>query len=189
MRSDDILEQCLQTLTSGQELPPDVVRYLHRHPELRDEIEELLFIAQRASSLPSAELSPAHKQAMQRRLEARLGFDPTALDAPAEVAHAPDAAHEGGEKRARKKRPLLSVGRLSIAKLRYEPPDLPEDVSEARIREVFRDLTPEDIRRYIGVRGEDYLYYRQRFPGWEPVFAFIAAVLRGFKRLEKLTSL
>ena len=35
----------------------------------------------------------------------------------------------------------------------------------------------------------DYLYYRQRFPQWEIVFACIAFVLRGFKRLEKLANL
>ena len=77
---------------------------------------------------------------------------------------------------------------MSLAKLRYEPPPSEDDISDARIREVFRDLTREDIRRYIGVRGEDYLYYRQNFPGWEPIFNFVAFVLRGLKRLETLAS-
>jgi hypothetical protein len=61
-----------------------------------------------------------------------------------------------------------------------------DEVAAARIRTAFKDLTPEDIRRYIGERGEDYLYYRQRFPRWEVVFAALALILRGFKRLEKL---
>jgi hypothetical protein len=88
---------------------------------------------------------------------------------------------------AGRKKLRLSMGRVALAKLRdYNTQPHRDPTSEARIREVFRDLTPEDVRRYIGVRGEDYLYYRQRLPGWQPVFAFIAAVLRGFKRLEKL---
>jgi hypothetical protein len=122
---------------------------------------------------------------MQERLAATLGFDPAALDAPpAESVHT--AEHPASEHEHRKK-PLLALGRVSLAKLRYEPPShVPEDISEARIRAVFRDLTPQEIRRYIGVRGEDYLYYRQRFPGWEPVFSCIAVVLRGLKRLEAL---
>ena len=87
-------------------------------------------------------------------------------------------------------RAQLSPGLLlSAVEVRYEPPNVPEDVTEARVREVFRDLTREDIRRYIGVRGEEYLYYRQRSPGWEPIFSFIAAVLRGLKRLESLSNL
>ena len=189
MRTEDLLEQCLQALTSGQELPPDVARYLARHPEQRTELEDLLAVAQRASRLPSAELSQSARSNMQARLAARLGFDPSLLDAPTPLL----TPHEQEEKlnlepqpRARKK-PILSLGRLSLARLRYAPPTSPaDDISEARIREAFQDLTPEDIRRYIGVRGEDYLYYRQSLPGWQPVFAFIAAVLRGFKRLEKL---
>ncbi len=189
MRTDDLLEQCLQALASGQELPPDVARYLSRHPEQRAEVEDLLFVVQRVSGLPSAELSPASRRNMQDRLAHRLNLDPASLDAPTEAAHE-HAEHEHlahGNGSARKRRPAFSVGRLSLAKLRYAPPPM-EDPSEARIREVFRDLTPEDIRRYIGVRGEDYLYYRQRLPGWEPVFTFLAIVLRGFKRLEKLVS-
>ena len=51
-----------------------------------------------------------------------------------------------------------------------------------------RDLTPEDIRRYIGVRGEAYLYFRQKLPGWEPVLTFVAFVLRSLKRIETLAS-
>jgi hypothetical protein len=124
---------------------------------------------------------------MQARLASRLGFDPAALDAP--VSSYSSIEEEQGTEPAREeqKKPLIMVGRLSLARLRYAPPaSLDEDVSEARIREVFRDLTPEDIRRYIGIRGEDYLYYRQGLPGWRPVLAFIAFVLRGFKRLEKL---
>jgi hypothetical protein len=187
MRTEDLLEQCLQALTSGQELPPDVARYLARHPEQRAELEDLLAVAQRASRLPSAELSHSARSNMQQRLAARLGFDPSLLDAPVPLAPAHDQEQNTGPHPRRRKKPVLSLGRLSLARLRYAPPTSPaDDISEARIREAFRDLTPEDIRRYIGVRGEDYLYYRQRLPGWQPVFAFIAAVLRGFKRLEKL---
>lgn len=180
MRTEDLVEQCLQALTSGQELPVDVARYLARHPEKRAEVEDLLGMAHRVSQLPPAELSSRSRQRMQERLAHKLNFDPVVLDAPAQAP-----VLEGMEQleSGRKKRPF-SVGRLSMAKLRYAPPS--EDPSEARIREVFRDLTPEDIRRYIGVRGEDYLYFRQGLPGWEPVFAFLAFVLRSFKRLEKL---
>jgi hypothetical protein len=122
---------------------------------------------------------------MQARLTARLGLEPQALD---EVSTASDSSSDGEERQHRKK-PFLSVGRVSLAKLRYEPPVFSEDdISEARIRAAFRDLAPEDIRRYIGVRGEDYLYYRQNFPGWEPIFAFVALVLRGIKRLETFAS-
>ena len=189
MRTEDLLEQCLQALTSGQELPPDVARYLARHPEQRAELEDLLAVAQRASRLPSAELSHSARSNMQERLAARLGFDPSLLDAPAPLTshHEQDETQNASPHPRRRKKPILSLGRLSLARLRYAPPTNPaDDISEARIREAFRDLTPEDIRRYIGVRGEDYLYYRQSLPGWQPVFAFIAAVLRGFKRLEKL---
>src|SRR3954470_3114816 len=186
MRTEELLEQCLQALTSGEDLPPDLARYLARHPEQRAEIEDLLSIAQRASRLPTAELSPAARQNMQNRLATRLGFDPAALNAP-EADPAPIAAAEQlAQDAPTRKKPLLSIGRVSLARLRYEPPPSPDDVSEARIREVFRDLTREDIRRYIGVRGEDYLYYRQRFPGWRPVLTFVAMVLRGIKRLEAL---
>lgn len=176
MRTDELLEQCLQALTQGQDLPPDVARYLARHPEQRAEVEDLLFVAQRASQLPSAELSFAARERMQERLAGRLGFDPSAIQAPqaeAQFEQVNIPAHSIRRK----------LGRLPLTKLRYAPPRA-DDPSEARIREVFRDLTPEDIRRYIGVRGEDYLYYRQRLPGWEPVFAFLAFILRGFKRFE-----
>lgn len=185
MRTEDLLEQCLQALSSGQEIPLDVARYLARHPEQRSELEDLLFIAQRASRLQSAELSPVARKGMQNSLAARLGLDPATLNASTQ-----NTAEQFAGLASRRK-PLLSIGRVSLTKLRYAPPDSTGDIdsTEARIRAAFRDLTPEDIRRYIGVRGEDYLYYRQRFPGWEPVFAFMAAVLRGFKRLEKLTSL
>lgn len=189
MRTDDLLEQCLQALASGQELPPDLARYLARHPEKRAEVEDLLFVVQRVSSLPPAELSDSSRRRMQDRLVQRLNLDPSALDMPSQTVDQPQVEeHPEGPALdgARKQRRPLLVGRLSLAKLRYAPPSSADDPSEARIREVFRDLTPEDIRRYIGVRGEDYLYYRQRLPGWEPVFAFLAIVLRGFKRLEKL---
>jgi hypothetical protein len=188
MRTEDLLEQCLQALTSGQELPADVARYLARHPERRAEIEDLLFIAQKASRLPAPELSHEARQGIQQRLAARLGFDPVSLNAPIESAVSSRALDVEQEQTPRKK-PLLSVGRVSLTKLRFAPPPSSDDLSEARIRAAFRDLTPEDIRRYIGVLGEDYLYYRQRLPGWEPVFALLAVVLRGFKRLEKLTTL
>jgi hypothetical protein len=188
MRTDDLLEQCLHALTSGQDLPPDLARYLATHPEQRAQVEDLLAIAQRVSRKPPAELSPESRSRMQSRLAARLGFDPAMLDAPA----ADDTAHSlesTGEPAHARKRPLLSIGRVSLAKLRYEPPaPAEEDPSEAWIREVFRDLTPEDIRRYIGVRGEAYLYYRQKLPGWEPVLTFVAFVLRSLKRIETLAS-
>jgi hypothetical protein len=188
MRTEELLEQCLQALTSGQDLPPDLARYLARHPEQRAEVEELLSIAQRVSRTHAAELSPASRLNMQSRLATRLGFDPTALEArPDPAIQGMDAA--GEHEHAPRKKPLLSLGRVSLAKLRYAPPDsLEDDLSEARIREVFRDLTPEDIRRYIGVRGEEYLYYRQKLPGWEPVLSFVAFVLRGLKRIETLAS-
>ena len=76
MRTEELLEQCLQALTSGEELPPDLARYLARHPEERVEVEELLAIAQRASRLPVAELAPAARKNMQTRLALRLSFDP-----------------------------------------------------------------------------------------------------------------
>ncbi|MEO6457125.1 MAG: hypothetical protein ABIO92_02460 [Chloroflexia bacterium] len=183
MRKEELIEQCLQALASGQELPPDLARYLARHPDQRAEVEDLLAIAQSVTQLPPAELSKPSRTRMQERLAQRLNFDPAMLDAPvAAVAQEQDMEQEGDV--VRKKRPF-SVGRLSVARLRYAPPPS-EDPSEARIRAVFRDLTPDDIRRYIGVRGEDYLYFRQGLPGWEPVFAFLAFVLRSFKRLEKL---
>jgi hypothetical protein len=184
MRTDELLEQCLQALTSGEELPPDLARYLARHPEQRAEIEDLLAIGQRVSRMPSAELSPQARNRMSDRLASRLGFDPAALNAAAVETHPEQTAPE----LQTRKKPFLSIGGVSLAKLRYEPPINSTDESEARIRQVFRDLTPEDIRRYIGVRGEDYLYYRQNFPGWQPVFSCIAVVLRGLKRLEMLAN-
>jgi hypothetical protein len=187
MRTEELLEQCLQALTSGEELPPDLARYLARHPEQRAEVEDLLAIAQRVSRTHSpVELPADRRNRMQSRLSAHLGFDPTPLVTRRSETAQPD--HHPAEHEPRSKRPLLSIGGVSLAKLRYEPPHAEDDVSEARIRAVFRDLTPDDIRRYIGVRGEDYLYYRQRFPGWEPVFSCIALVLRGMKRLEALAT-
>ncbi len=189
MRSEDLLDQCLQALASGQELPAEVARYLSRHPEQRAEIEDLLFAAQRVSRMPSAELSPAARKGMQSRLAERLGFEPAALDAPEPaIAHEQHAEQPAGRARAARKKPLLPVARLRLSASDFaRSTEYGEDIGEARIRAAFRDLTPEDIRRYIGVRGEDYLYYRQRLPGWEPVFSFLAIVLRGFKRLERLT--
>jgi hypothetical protein len=174
----------MQALSSGQELPPELARYLARHPEQRVEVEDMLFMAQRASRLPSARLSYQRKAAMQDRLAAKLGFDPASLPRPGnETAHAEHEQAEG-------KKPIFSIGRVSVTKLRYAPPPGPaEDEASARINAAFRDLTPDDIHRYIGARGIDYLYYRQRFPRWEIVFACIAFVLRGFKRLEKLANL
>jgi hypothetical protein len=192
MRTEDLLEQCLQALTSGEELPPDLTRYLARHPDQRAEVEELLAVAQRASRLPPAELAPAARDRMQTRLAERLGFDPAALDAtPTNVTNGESlpGTEQPQAEQPHARKPILSLGRVSLARLRYEPPPFsPDDESEARIRAVFRDLTPQDIRRYIGVRGEDYLYYRQRFPGWKPVLSVIAVVLRGLKRIEMLAS-
>ncbi len=191
MRTEELLEQCLQALTSGEELPPDLARYLARHPDQRDEVEELLAIGQHVSRLPAAELTSAARTNMQTRLAARLGFDPAAIETLPNSEQSVNYTQEQTVVReySARKKPLLSLGRVSLAKLRYEPPShSPHDVSEARIRAAFRDLTPQDIRRYIGVRGEDYLYYRQRLPGWEPVFSLIALVLRGLKRLEMLAS-
>lgn len=185
MRTEDLLEQCLQALTSGQDLPPDLSRYLARHPEQRAEVEDLLAIAQRVSRKPQAELSDAGRTRMQAHLTERLGFHPQALHATPPPDDRP--LSETAEPAPRKK-PFLTIGRVSLAKLRYEPPPSDDDISEARIRQAFRDLTREDIRRYIGVRGEDYLYYRQQSPGWEPIFMFVAFVLRGIKRLETLAN-
>src|SRR5919201_425689 len=113
MRTEELLEQCLQSLTSGQDLPPDLARYLARHPEQRAEVEDLLAIAQRVSRKPRAELLPARREYMQVRLAARLGFDPRALDAPSPGEHPQEA-----DEPAPRKRPILSVGRVSLAKLR-----------------------------------------------------------------------
>src|SRR5437763_12822554 len=76
MGTEELLEQCLQALTSGQDLPADLARYLMHHPEQRAEVEELLAIAQRASRIPPVELSQQARKSMQARLAARLGFDP-----------------------------------------------------------------------------------------------------------------
>jgi hypothetical protein len=194
MRTEELLEQCLQALTTGQELPPDLARYLAQHPQQQAEVEDLLFIAQRVSRRPSIELSEATRMRMDTRLAGRLGIDPAALSAPSTPHGEHTSAHESGEmlpysSTAGRKKLRLSMGRVAMAKLREHNARPHRDpTSEARIREVFRDLTPEDVRRYIGVRGEDYLYYRQRLPGWRPVLAFIALILRGFKRLEKLVA-
>jgi hypothetical protein len=185
MRNEELLEQCLLALRTGQELSPEAARYLARHPEKRVEIEDLLSVAQRASHLPSAELSAQSRRLMQVRLAERLGFDPSVLNAPV----APEQAQDEADDYVRPKKPLLSIGRLSLARLRYSPPaQRVGPFADATIREVFRDLTPDDIRRYIGTRGEDYLHFRRTLPGWRPVFMFMAAVLRGFKRLEKLVT-
>src|SRR5438552_2175479 len=135
MRTEELLEQCLQALTSDEELPPDLVRYLARHPEQRVEVEELLAIAQRAIKLPVAELRPTARRNMQTRLGARLGFDPTALDAPPRSELLSDHIQEDSspQEHVPRKKPLLSLGRVSLAKLRYEPPAYsPDDLSEAR---------------------------------------------------------
>ncbi len=191
MRNEDLLEQCLLALRTGQELSPEAARYLARHPQKRVEIEDLLAVAGRASQLPSADLSYQARERMQARLASRLGFDSSLLDAPVSVPLAIAGDEEDSiQTGVKPKKPLLSVGRLSVARLRYSPPaHRAGPFSDARIREVFRDLTPDDIRRYIGVRGEDYLHYRRALPGWRPVFAFLATVLRGFKRLERLVTI
>jgi len=187
MRNDELLEQCLLALRTGQELPPEVARYLSRNPDQRAEIEDLLSVAQRASKLPSADLAPDARERMQSRLAQRLGFDASLLDAP-EAAVSPGAS-DPQVGHTTPKKPFLSVGRLSLARLRYSPPDSGlGPLADAGIREVFRDLTSHDIRRYIGVRGEDYLHYRRALPGWRPVFTLLAAVLRGFKRIERLVT-
>jgi hypothetical protein len=186
MRNEELLEECILALRSGQELSPEAARYLARHPQKRAELEDLLFVARQASHLPSAELSPQARRRMQSRLAQRLGFDASVLDTAHKSTPTLDA--EDPHSRARAKKPLLSVGRLSLSRLRYSPPANVGPFADASIREVFRDLTPEDIRRYIGVRGEDYLHYRRALPGWRPVFTFLAAVLRGFKRLEQLVT-
>lgn len=185
MRTDELLEQCILALRSGQELSPEAARYLAHHPEKRAEIEDLLAVAGKASRLPSVELSSRARQNMQARLAERLGFEPSVLDAPS-PPESEDGPVFAGPKA---KKPLLSVGRLSLTRLRYSRPvQRVGPFNDASIREVFRDLTPDDIRRYIGVRGEDYLHYRRALPGWRPVFTFLATVLRGFKRLERLVN-
>jgi hypothetical protein len=191
MHTDELLEACLQALMSGQEIPPEIARFLARHPKQRAEVEELIFVAQRASHLPPAELSGAARKDMRERLAARMGVDAAVLNAqPANiepVLQPEQPAHAAPRIRRRR---LLATGRASLARLRYaiSAPVEADEVAAARIRTAFPDLTPEDIRRYIGERGEDYLYYRQRFPQWEMVFALLAVILRGFKRLERLAN-
>ncbi|MEO8285440.1 MAG: hypothetical protein ABI670_03275 [Chloroflexota bacterium] len=192
MRTDDLLELCLQALSSGRDIPPEIARYLARHPEQRAEIEELILIAQRATHIPAAELKPVSRKKMGENLAARMGVDPALLHQPTSMAEPADVQQEQPEHittahRARRK-PMLAAGIGSLARLRYSTHAPGDELADVQIRTAFRDLTPEDIRRYIGVRGEDYLYYRVRFPRWQPVFAFLAAILRGFKLLEKLTN-
>jgi hypothetical protein len=113
---------------------------------------------------------------MQLRLASRLGF---------RFTNNPSDAYS--EQRITVGRKLR---RLTFAGLRYGPyVDAPYGELEARMRSLFHGLTPEDIRRYIGVRGESYLYHRQSVPRWEPVFAVIATVMRGLKRIEMLASI
>jgi hypothetical protein len=192
MHTDELLESCLQALCSGEEIPPEITRYLASHPAQRAEVEELIFIAQRTGHLPPAELSVRGRKGMGGRLALHLGIDLALLDAQSAlsevvVSHEQVAPSTLYVKRTR----LLATGRAALVRLCYNSSASPaaDEVAAARIRTAFRDLTPEDIRRCIGERGEDYLYYRQRFPQWELVFAFLAFVLRGFKRLEKLTNL
>lgn len=193
MRTDDLLEQCLQALSTGQELPPELARYLARHPEQRAQVEDLLFVAQRVAHVPGHELSAAARSRMQSRLAARLDVDPAAFAASTTAQPEAGAAVEQSSdylpysSNAGRKKLRLSPARLAIARMRYSNSEPPRDsASEARVRAVFSDLTQDDIRRYIGVRGEDYIYFRQRMPGWKPVLLAIALVLRGFKRIEKL---
>jgi hypothetical protein len=194
MRTDELLEACLQAMSDGQEIPPHIARYLAHHPEQRAEVEELIVAAQRTSQLPPAELSAASRKRMQERMAARMGVDPALLapqSGPTQISDELEESARGLATAHRKRRWLLSASRLTLARLRYAQLTRAEadEVATARIRAAFRDLTPEDIRRYIGDRGEDYLYYRQRFPRWELIFALLATILRAFKRLEKLANL
>src|SRR6476620_7288016 len=109
MRTEELLEQCLQALTSGEDLPPDLARYLARHPEQRAEIEDLLSIAQRASRMPTAELSPVARQNMQDRLAARLGFDPAALNAPKPAEELFPTTESLNQDLSTRKKPRLSI--------------------------------------------------------------------------------
>ncbi len=193
MHTDELLESCLQALSSGQEIPPDIARYLARHLEQRTEVEELLFIAQRAARLQPAEIDPARRRRIERRLAARIGVDPVVFISKSarsdDIVHGEPGEHQARTTHSTLRRRLLATGRASLARLRYPTTNPADEAATARIRTAFRDLSPEDIRHYIGVRGEQYLYYRQRFPRWELVFALLAALLRGFKHLEKLTNL
>lgn len=193
MHTEELLEACLQCMLDGQDIPPHIARYLARHPEQRAEVEELIVVAQRSSQLPPAELSAAAHTRMRTRMAARMGVELALLESqPATtLSGQPEQSAQGITQAYRRRGRLLSAGRLSIARLRSAIPlhsDV-DDLATARIRAAFRDLTSEDIRRYIGDRGEDYLYYRQRFPRWELIFALLATVLRAFKRLEKLANL
>jgi hypothetical protein len=194
MHTDQLLDSCLQAISSGQEIPPDIARYLARHHEQRAEVEELILIVQRASQLPPAALPPARREKMRKRLAAYMGVDQAVLAAQPGASE-PSGGQDGSACRTSastqtRRWRLLATAHLHLARLRDAQPTLSDADEEAtaRIRKAFCDLTPDDIRRYIGDRGEDYLYYRQRFPRWEPVFAVLAAILRGFKRLEKLTN-
>jgi hypothetical protein len=195
MHTDELLDSCLQAISSGQEIPPEIARYLARHHEQRAEVEELILIAQRASWLPPAALPHTRRESMQKRLAAHIGVDQAVLTAQPRVSEA-SCGQEGSAYRTSsstqtKRWRLLATAHVHLARLRDAPPthiDADEEAT-ARIRKAFRDLTPDDIRRYIGDRGEDYLYYRQCFPRWEPVFAVLAVILRGFKSLEKLTNI
>src|SRR5690242_1956828 len=115
MRTEELLDQCLQALTSGEELPPDLARYLGRHPEQRAEVEELLAIAQRANRLTSAELTATTRRNMHIRLAARLGFDPAAKNRPTDMpSDGMDANHTHEQfvslEHGPRKKPLLSLG-------------------------------------------------------------------------------
>lgn len=189
MRTEELLEQCLEALSAGQELPLELARYLDRHPNQRAEIEDLLFVAHRVSRLPSVEPSLEAHTRMQNSLAAKLGVDPENFNPTASVEPAGETApilpysSNAGRRKLR-----ISPARLAMSRWRDNQDAQRDSAAEARIRQAFRDLTPDDLRRYIGPLGEDYLYYRQRLPGWEPVFAFLALVLRGFKRIEKLVA-
>ncbi len=195
MRTEELLEQCLQALSTGQELPSELARYLAHHPEQRAQVEDLLFVAQRVTHLPATEISTSARDRMQSRLASRLGVDSSAFVAPTlpqpETGAAPEQSSDylPYSSNAGRKKLRMSPARLALVRMRYANSEPPRDSAwEARVRAVFCDLTQDDIRRYIGVRGEDYLYYRQRMPGWEPVLTFIAFVLRSFKRIEKLVA-
>jgi hypothetical protein len=192
MHTDRLLESCLQAMSSGQEIPPDIARYLARHPKQRAEVQELIFLARRASNLAPATLSASRRQSMQERLAAQMGVDSALLNpqtataeqtGPQEQTAATDTTNTNRARKWSRKSLAYLQNTVSTATQAYDA------VASARIRTAFRDLTPEDIRRYIGDRGEDYLYYCQRFPLWHLIFAVLAPILRGFKRLEKLANL
>src|SRR3954468_8346505 len=120
MRTDELLESCLQALSNGQEIPPDIARYLAHHPDKRAEVEELIFMAQRASQLPAAELAAARRERMQERLAARMGVDAATL-APRPADQEAHHEHEGPPLMGTRKRRwwLLGAGRTSLLRLRY----------------------------------------------------------------------